>query len=229
MRKLILHAILSIFPVIAWGEVNPEVIMPNNFNSSQFVENSLSGDLGDYNSVSTGGCGNVKYKNFTFLSNQKNIESDVVKEWTCLFGVDVKRDGYVAGDLLPEKINFNSKTGMWDKKNHTLTKSDIKDALKVYGIKNINELHPIDVYNIQTPNAKGYVVIDSNIPISEPSLAAKGKIISLCLIHPKNDVDFALCGYGRTQIKIDDKDIDLTPYVLKSVESLEMDTPEDHP
>ncbi|MEI7100613.1 hypothetical protein ACOIDY_34370, partial [Klebsiella pneumoniae] len=85
----------------------------------------------------------------------------------CWFSVDVIHDGYGPNRLLPEKVYFDEKTGIWKKKKYTLSKESIQRSKDVYGIVNLSELQPVHLYNIQTINAHGYAVIDNNVSLQE--------------------------------------------------------------
>lgn len=141
--------------------------------------------------------------------------------WLCLFDVDIKRDGYDTRDLLPEKIYFDTKSGLWKKKKNKLSKENIRDALKVYGVKSLNELHSFDMYNIQSVNARGYAVIDSNITREDQQKGVK-KNLAFCLAQD----DAAFCGSGSIVDEIDGKEADFTLYMLKSLEMVEIGLPE---
>lgn len=84
-----------------------------------------------------------------------------------MYSVDVIHNGYGPGQALPEKVYLDKKTGLWKKKKYTLSKESTQSSLEVYGIKNLSELQPVELYNIQSVNARGYAVIDNNIPLWE--------------------------------------------------------------
>lgn len=84
--------------------------------------------------------------------------------WLCLFAVEVTHDGY--GPCLKRFI-FIKETVRWKKKKYILSKESTLRSLEFYGIKSLNKLQPVVLYNIQSVNASGYAVIDSNIPLQE--------------------------------------------------------------
>ncbi|WBM68763.1 hypothetical protein OH773_11100 [Buttiauxella sp. WJP83] len=81
---------------------------------------------------------------------------------------------------------------------------------------------PLKVYNINSLNARGFAVIDKNISnddrnrFNDENLKMK---IYFCMIHKDG---FALCGTGSLTTIKDGKEVDLTPYALKSLESMEI-------
>lgn len=112
--------------------------------------------------------------------------------WYCELENTVRKDGYGPGRLLPEKVYFDEKNEIWKKKKYHLSKEETKESFRTYGISDINALQLVTVYNIESVNAKGYAVIDSNIPKEDRDHGMNGKRISFCLMH---DGD-ALCGSG---------------------------------
>jgi hypothetical protein len=217
MKKLLLLAIA--LPFYSFGKITPEIAIPDGFSDLSFYSKTV----GQYDYLAdTSGCGNVSFKLFYPPEHNKYPPSGQTP-WLCLYSVDVRRDGYVAGDLLPEKIYFDKKSEQWKKKRNTLDKEDTRDALKVYGVKSMHELKPVELYNIQSVNAHGYAVVDNNIPQEDQRKGIK-KILSFCLIQ--NQSYFAFCG-SRTMItQIDGKDVDFTLYMLKSLETVEIGLPE---
>ncbi|MTH48546.1 hypothetical protein GJV78_20295 [Escherichia alba] len=68
---------------------------------------------------------------------------------------------------------------------------------------------------------RGYAVVNYNITDYDREVYKNKeikKIISFCLINGQD----ALCGSGDAGVNINGKNIDLTPYILKSLESVEM-------
>jgi hypothetical protein len=227
MNKQFLSLILVLSSSTAWGKLIPEINMPDNFSKDHFVINKLEREYGDYNFVTNGGCGDVTFKDFTpepYRSQKDKKNSPVYKgitSWVCDLENTVKEDGFGPGRLLPEKVYFDKKSGNWKKKKYHLSKDETKESLRRYGISNISDLEPVVVYNIESVNAKGYAVINSNIPKEDRDHGVKGKTISFCLMH---DGD-ALCGSGPMVYTFDGKDVDFSPYVLKSLETIEMGLP----
>lgn len=94
---------------------------------------------------------------------------------------------------------------------------DIIASQKLYGVKNINELKAINIYNIESVNASGYAIIDYNITKEEQRSNIKKKL-SFCLFSNTE----AFCGSGSMIYLFDGKEVDFTNYVLKSLETVEI-------
>ncbi|MGL6019717.1 MAG: hypothetical protein ACRC0C_13855, partial [Gibbsiella quercinecans] len=133
------------------------------------------------------------------------------------------KDGYGPNRSLAEKVYFDKKTALWKKKKYNRNREETRRSLDVYGIKNLSELQPLELYNIRSVNARGYAVIDSNIPLEEKQKGVKKKL-SFCLIQ--NQSYSAFCGFGSIINLVDGKEVDFTPYMLKSLETVEMGLPE---
>ncbi|MEL2271847.1 hypothetical protein AAER82_27870, partial [Klebsiella pneumoniae] len=80
----------------------------------------------------------------------------------------------------------------------------------------LSELQPVHLYNIQTINAHGYAVIDNNVSLQEQKKGVKKKL-SFCLIRD----EAAFCGSGSMINLIDGTEVDFTPYMLISLETVE--------
>ncbi|MDH1169356.1 hypothetical protein [Pantoea agglomerans] len=106
-------------------------------------------------------------------------------------------------------------------KKYNRNREETRRSLDVYGIKSLSELQPLDLYNIRSVNARGYAVIDRNIPLQEKKKGLK-KSLSFCLIRD----EAAFCGSGSMINLVDGKEVDFTPYMLKSLETVEMGLPE---
>jgi hypothetical protein len=228
MNKQFLPLILIFCTSAVWGNITPGITMPDGFNQSSFSAVRLdAGGFEGYNAVTNIGCGGVTFKDFTPepYRTLKDKNNDPVYKGITLRYCDientVREDGYGPGQLLPEKVYFDKKSGIWKKKKYHLSKEETKESLRNYGISDIRALQPVTVYNIESVNAKGYAVIDSNIPKEDRDRGIKGKIISFCLMH---DGD-AFCGSGPMVYTFDGKDVDFSPYVLKSLETIEMGLP----
>ncbi|AYN29017.1 hypothetical protein D8682_19735 [Buttiauxella sp. 3AFRM03] len=216
MKKLLL---LAVVPFFSSGKITPEITIPDRFSDLSFYQKTV--DRYDY-LADTAGCGTVSLKLFYPPEHNKYPPSGQTP-WLCLYSVDVTNNGYGPDQVLPEKVYLDEKTGLWEKKKYTLSKESTKRSQEVYGIKSLSELQPVELYNIQSVNARGYAVIDSNIPLWEKKKGVK-KYISFCLIQ--NQSYSAFCG-SRSMINIvDGKEVDFTPYMLKSLETIEMGLPE---
>lgn len=219
MRNILILLTLALLSQSTVSAILPEIHTPSDFNKDRFANY--------YNEISTGGyggrsCGYVSFENFyppeyTTLK----IKRPPFNTWFCLYAVDVIHDGYGPGRALPEKVYLDKKTGIWKKKRYTLSKESTQRSLELHGIKSLNKLQPVDLYNIQSVNASGYAVIDSNIPLQEKQKGVK-KSLSFCLIRD----EAAFCGSGSMINLVDGKEVDFTPYMLKSLETVEMGLPE---
>ncbi|OQP33205.1 hypothetical protein [Pantoea latae] len=212
MKKILL---LALIPFFSSGKITPGITTPDQFNEKSFNQIISSNYL-----ASTSGCKVISLKMFHPPERKEYPQSDA---WLCLYAVDVLHDGYGPNRSLAERVYFDKKAGIWKKKKYNRNREENQRSLKVYGIKSLSELKPLDLYNIQSVNAKGYAVIDSNIPLWEKKEGVKKKV-SFCLIQKKSY--FALCGSGSMIDLVDGKEVDFTPYMLKSLETVEIGLPE---
>lgn len=212
MKKLLL---LMAIPFFSSGKITPEIVNPDKFNENLFNQITSSNYLAD-----TSGCKVISLKMFHPPERKEYPQSDA---WLCLYAVDVIHDGYGPNRSLAEKVYFDKKTGLWKKKKYILSKEGTQRSLEVYGIKSLSELQPVELYNIQSVNARGYAVINRNIPQQEKKKGMK-KSLSFCLIQ--NQSYFAFCGSGSMINLVNGKEVDFTPYMLKSLETVEMGLPE---
>ncbi|WP_336699264.1 hypothetical protein [Pantoea dispersa] len=212
MKKLLL---LMAIPFFSSGGITPEMANPDKFNENLFNQITSSNYLAD-----TSGCKVISLKMFHPPERKEYPQSDA---WLCLYAVDVIRDGYGPNRSLAEKVYFDKKMELWKKEKYNRDKKEIRRSLDVYGIKSLSELQPLELYNIQSVNARGYAVIDRNIPLQEKQKGVKKKL-SFCLIQ--NQSYFAFCGSGSMVDLVDGKEVDFTPYMLKSLETVEMGLPE---
>ncbi|HFJ2068509.1 TPA: hypothetical protein ACGTP1_002523 [Salmonella enterica] len=218
MRKIIIPLFLTLISQKTVSSIIPEIQIPSDFNKDRFDDyyNNISSNSGN------GSCDNISFKNFyppEYISLK--IKYPPFNTWLCLYSVDIIHDGYGPGRVLPEKVYLDKKTGLWKKKKYTLSKESTQRSLEVYGIKSLSKLQPVALYNIQSVNARGYAVIDNNIPLQEKQKGVK-KSLSFCLIRG----EAAFCGSGSMINLVDGKEIDFTPYMLKSLETVEMGLPE---
>lgn len=108
-----------------------------------------------------------------------------------------------------------------EKEKYAPGRESTQRSLEVYGIKSLSELQPLDLYNIRSVNARGYAVVNRNISLEEKKKGIKKKL-SFCLIQ--NQSYSAFCG-SRSML-VDGKEVDFTPFMLKSLETVEMGLPE---
>jgi hypothetical protein len=214
MKKLLL---LTAIPFFSSGEIHPEIITPEKFSTLPFYQKTLH--RYDY-LADTADCGIISLKLFHPAEGNKYPPSGP-SPWLCLFSVDVIHDGYGPNRSLAEKVYFDKKTEQWKKKKYNRNREETRRSLDVYGIKSLSELQPLELYNIRSVNARGYAVIDSNIPLAEKKKGVKKKL-SFCLMQ--NQSYSAFC--GSRPMLVDGKEIDFTPYMLKSLETVEMGLPE---
>lgn len=106
-----------------------------------------------------------------------------------------------------------------EKEDKKMNERDMISSQKLYGVKNIRELHSINIYNIKSVNSSGYAIIDYNITIREKRSNIKKKL-SFCLFSDGE----AICGSGSTIYFFDGKEVDFTNYILKSLETVEIKT-----
>ena len=210
MKKLLL---LMIIPFFSSGKITPEITTPDSFSELSFEQLILH--RGNY-LANTADCGIVSLKLFHPAEHNKYPPP---ASWLCLFPVDVIKDGYGPNRSLAEKVYFDKKTGFWKKKKYNRNKEETRRSLDVYGIKSLSELQPLELYNIRSVNARGYAVINRNIPLEEKKKGVK-KRLSFCLIQ--NHSYSAFCGFGSIINVVDGKEIDFTPYMLKSLETVEI-------
>lgn len=212
MKKLLL---LIAIPFFSSGEIAPEIVNPDKFNENLFTQITSSNYL-----AATSGCKIISLKMFHPPERKEYPQSET---WLCLYAVDVIHDGYGSGQALPEKVYFDKKTELWKKKKYLLSKEGTQRSLDVYGIKNLSELQPLELYNIRSVNARGYAVVNLNIPLEEKKKGVKKKL-SFCLIQ--NQSYFAFCGSGSIIGEGRGEEIDFTPYMLRSLETVEIGLPE---
>ena len=212
MKKLLL---LVVIPFFSLGKITPEITTPDSFSELSFDQLTLH--RGNY-LANTADCGMVSLKLFYPAEHNKYPPS---ASWLCLFPVDVIKDGYGPNRSLTEKVYFDKKTDLWKKKKYNRNREETSRSLDVYGIKSLSELQPLELYNIRFVNAHGYAVIDRNIPLQEKRKGVK-KRLSFCLVRD----EAAFCGSGSMLNLVDEKDIDFTPYMLKSLETVEIGLPE---
>jgi hypothetical protein len=219
MRKFLISLTLALISQHAVSSIFPEIQVPPDFNKDNFDNY--------YNEVSTAGyggrsCGYVFFENFYPPEyTASKLKSPPFNTWLCLFSVDVINNGYGPNRSLAEKVYFDKKTEQWKKKKYNRNREETRRSLDVYGIKSLSELQPLELYNIRSVNASGYAVIDCNIPLQEKKKGLK-KSLSFCLIRD----EAAFCGSGSMINLVDGKEVDFTPYMLKSLETVEMGLPE---
>lgn len=213
MKKLLL---MMAIPFFSSGEITPEITTPDSFSELSFDQQTLH--KGNY--LADTSCGIVSLKLFHPSEHNKYPPP---ASWLCLFAVDVISNGYGPGQALAEKIYLDKKTGLWRKKKYILNKEGTQRSFELYGIKSLGELQPLELYNIRSVNARGYAVVNRNIPLQEKKKGVKKKL-SFCLIQ--NQSYPAFCGFGSIINVVDGKEVDFTPYMLKSLETIEMGLPE---
>ncbi|WP_262484690.1 hypothetical protein [Citrobacter braakii] len=162
-------------------------------------------------------CSSIKFDDYYFLdaTDDEYLNNlSPISDWQCVY----RRDAYDTGydpDVADEKpanesVVYDEKNDIWKVKKRK--RQYYKDAV------------PLTLYNITSPNAKGYMVIDENVNKYDLQKGiTKKKEVSFCMIQKTTLV--ALCGQGNLLKSIDGKEVDLTPYFLKSLESMTLSNP----
>lgn len=222
MQNSLVFMMILFFSNTTLCAITPEITNPDNFNENIYIVKNLSANRG-YSPSLGSDCGDITLKDFTpkIYRSQKNKTNNPLYQGItsqyCSIEKEAKGNGYVAGMLLPERIYFDNKDKIWKKKTKKMNTHDIIASQKLYGVKNINELKTINIYNIESVNASGYAIIDYNITKEEKRSNLKKKL-SFCLFSNAE----AFCGSGSMIYLFDGKEVDFTNYVLKSLETVEI-------
>ncbi|MFZ4169082.1 hypothetical protein ACEV60_10480 [Enterobacter ludwigii] len=219
MRKIILMSLALSFA--AKGDVIPSYIYPKNINKVKPAVFSL--DMATPYVRQSQDCDKVIFNEYYFLS-KINADDGMPKnfpitDWQCVY-LDGEKGSYGLDydpDVADEKpanevVVYDEKNDVWKikKRKHQY----YKDAV------------PLTLYNITSPNSKGYMVIDENINKYDLQKGiAKKKEVAFCMIQKTTLV--ALCGQGNLLKVVDGKEVDFTPYILKSLESMTLSNPTD--
>jgi len=123
MKKLLLMATI---PFFSSGKITPEIATPDNFSDLAFQQQTLN--QYDY-LADMAGCGIVLLKMF-YPSEHNKYPPSGPSLWLCLFSVDVISNGYGPGQVLPEWIYLDKKTGLWKKKKYALSREKTQRSLK---------------------------------------------------------------------------------------------------
>lgn len=161
-------------------------------------------------------CDTVYFTDYFFLGKEsRNGELPSkypITDWQCLL-MDGDQESYGLGydpSVEGEKpanqiVSYDEKSGTWKIVNRKPYHKDEK---------------PLQLFNVTSPNAKGYMVVDENInkyDIQNGVIQKKG--VKFCLIENQKK-SYALCGEGNLLINTNGKEMDFTPYFLKSLESM---------
>lgn len=217
MKKIILTSLALSFAVKA--DVIPPYSYPESIYSVKPLVLNL--DMAVPYVRQSQDCDKVNFNEYFFLSKRKpddGMPKDFpIADWQCVYldgaqesyGLDYDPD---VADEKPanESVVYDEKNDIWKIKKRK--RQYYKDAV------------PLTLYNITSPNAKGYMVIDENINKYDLQKGiTKKKEVSFCMIQKTTLV--ALCGQGNLLKSIDGKEVDLTPYFLKSLESMTISNP----
>lgn len=215
MNKLLITFLM--FCASANASITPEINLPANFDNTQFKVYIIKKSSSIQYTQQNDSCNDVKYKNFFPSDKYTNSHGELPPEknsfsqWLCLYAVDIYEGGFAP--ILKESVFYSKDKLLW-----TIKRSKKRDITPPY----LNKSYiPIELYNISSPNAKGFAIISRNILESDREEFNDDlvkKIIYFCMIRDS----YALCGKGSLVHNIDGKEIDFTPYALKSLESMEI-------
>lgn len=217
MKKIIITSLALSFA--AKADVIPPYSYPESIYSVKPVVFNL--DMAVPYVRQSQDCDKVNFNEYFFLSKRKADDgmpkNFPITDWQCVYldgaqesyGLDYDPD---VADEKPanESVVYDEKNDIWKvkKRKHQYYKNAV----------------PLTLYNITSPNAKGYMVIDENVNKYDLQKGiTKKKEVSFCMIQKTTLV--ALCGQGNLLKSIDGKEVDLTPYFLKSLESMTISNP----
>lgn len=216
MKKNIFVFSVLFFFFSANAKIQPDIVTPMGFDENKFSLKMI-GEYSyfPYNTVENSGCSNVLYKDYPLDVHDGNINSPMVlsiKRLVCVFSNGVYEDGYDRKSMA-ERVVYSKSRELWIKIKQK--KSKLSNGYKSIPYKEI------ELYNIESRNSRGFAVVNENITDSDRDSYKKQelkKVVSFCLIKGQD----ALCGSGDLIVKVEGKDVDLTSYILKSLESMEI-------
>jgi len=215
MKALIFISIILSFAVHA--AITPMIKFPESFNEKKYSPRTIREiSFVHYIQESTA-CNNATFNDYYFPARKKyswpsqgdEPETKPIKEWFCLYANGIREAGYDVS--VKQKVVFSTKNNSWELRKSAYIHKDHKEKKYI----------PLKLYNIQSTHAKGFMVVDENITEDNKSqLGDKNlkKKIYFCMIQNSS----GLCGFGNLMINTDGKEVDLTPYFLKSLESMEL-------
>ncbi|MGM1100721.1 DUF943 family protein [Salmonella enterica subsp. enterica serovar Paratyphi A] len=213
MKKITIISLFLILPLKA--NIIPSISLPDKLSESKYSVRMLRIDARIDYRVETPECKNVKFNDYFFLNenikdlNDKNHVYDPefypITLWSCSYSREVYDVGEYGSHI--QHIVFDKNKNIW--------------VIDDDATKTNNEFKPSFLYNISSVNAQGFLIIDENISEMDKTIYEDDNIkkkFYFCMI----DGSHALCGAGSLIRKIDNQLIDFTPYILKSLESMEI-------
>ena len=209
---LSLHSYAGIIPSVDFSRLVPETKNPVHREITNLTDTSITWQTED--------CSSIKFDDYYFLKAKDDEylnKLSPITDWQCVY-LDGAQESYGLDydpDVADEKpaneaVVYDEKNDIWKVKKRK--RQYYKDAV------------PLTLYNITSPNAKGYMVIDENVNKYDLQKGiTKKKEVSFCMIQKTTLV--ALCGQGNLLKSIDGKEVDLTSYFLKSLESMTISNP----
>lgn len=213
MKKITIISLFLILPLKA--NIIPSISLPDKLSESKYSVRMLRIDARIDYRVETPECKNVKFNVYFFLNenikdlNDKNHVYDPefypITLWSCSYSREVYDVGEYGSHI--QHIVFDKNKNIW--------------VIDDDATKTNNKFKPSVLYNISSVNTQGFLIIDENISEMDKTIYEDDNIkkkFYFCMI----DGSHALCGAGSLIRKIDNQLIDFTPYILKSLESMEI-------
>ncbi|MTH48545.1 hypothetical protein [Intestinirhabdus alba] len=206
MRKCIIFTLFVFLGVsVSEAKISPEIKIPYGFEPKNFFIEKI--EPYSYNSVETSECASVEYKKYSFsMGNEKAKGQLLLDNLVCLTDRNVYESGIIPG--LEERISYSRGKNIWVKLKNK--RSEISSPYLKIPYK------PIKLYNIVSPNARGFAVVSENILPEYREYKGIIKELYFCLVRE----DYALCGKNNITTDVKDEEDRLTFYFLKSVESM---------
>lgn len=179
------------------AEITPAVSLPDKGGSRTPSTRALSTEFVSGPVVSDGYC-DLEFEDMLYQSVDDYTyfkEKSPIQAWACLVE-GIYRSGAYSSNEYDEFVVYYNSNERW---------KIIRDKKK-RGHKNSLEL-----YTISAKNAEGFAAINN-----EPM---KKKELYFC-ITPTSSGYFSLCGWGEMIREENGREIDLTPYALKLIESI---------
>ena len=217
--KKILFTLISI-SLNSYGEITPQ---PNfSVDLSRVTPIELNLDSATPFIRQSSECDSVHLNDYFFTrKNNKNEdlpENYPITDWQCLL---------LNGDEESYGLGYDPSVADEKPANEVVSYDEKIDTWKIVKRKKYHKNDKLlQLFNITSFNAKGYAVIDENINKYDiQDGVTKKKEVKFCLIE-SNKKSYALCGQGNLLKNIDGKEVDLTPYFLKSLESMTLSNKE---
>ena len=196
--------------------VAPSIALPPDFLSAKFAEKNLDEIVGATYIQQSSDCDSVRFKEYFFTTKMDNTDyyfnKSPIKLWQCLL---------MNGDLESYGLGYDPSVADEKPANQVVRYDEKNDTWKIVNRKSYHKNNkPLQLFNVTYPNAKGYMVVDENINKYDiQNGITQKKEVKFCLIDDSKK-NYALCGHGDLLEKIDGKEVDLTAYFLKSLESM---------